>query len=194
MKYDSLIPIIGSWSELLGDMFYEPELTQFSKDLKIMTSLPFEEVHGDRDYFKVFRETPLDKVKAVYVKDRNDSPLQQIKEIEMDIFELNFEIHIQEDLSWLSEQGILILPQQFTWGDNHDFHLQWTKFTTEVIRRLILHQWVCVCTKNTELIKSIQQTNSEIKIIDIASGCWSGIKTFIDDESFIWAPPIDYKM
>lgn len=194
-KYDALIPLIGSWSELLGDLFYSTELTKFSEDLKTMTLLPFEEVIGDRDYFKVFRETPLDKLNLVYIKPLNDSPFQQLKEIELDIFGLSFEVMEQEDFSWWSEQGILFLPQQFTWGENSEFHKKWLSFTTEVLRRIVSSRTICVCTKSTDLIKMIDKANPKTQLVDQGPGCWKKIKTIVNQTNDIqWLPILKYKL
>ena len=190
--YSKVKPLVKSWTPLIGDMFFHPWMQSFAKELQVTRELPFDEVHGDEDYFKIFREIELDSVKFVYIKDVPDSPEQQLREIELDLFEgLNLNLMIQEDFSWLHDQGVMVLPRKFTWGTPEALHDKWKYFTDEVLKRLMLKQFIGVCTNDQDVLKLIDKTNSAVFSCGQGPGCWNNIDSFIQEylgEKIEWDP------
>lgn len=182
-KIKAMEPIVGTWAELIADIFFWDEVVKFSTDLKKMRELPFEEVFGDKDYFKYFKEVDLKNIKAVYVKEFNDKPEDTIREIELDLFDgFSLQVSAQRDYEWLHIQGVMVFPRYYTWGSSSIFHKQWCIITDYILKRLVQHKYIAVCTSNPEVIKSVTDSNSATKIIGQGPDCWSKIKSFIDDD------------
>lgn len=184
--------LVGDWAPLIGDIFYWEEVKKFSNELKKMKALPFEDVYGDSDYFKYFKETPLEKIKVVYVKEYNDSFDQQLREIELDIFDgFSLNVSSEKDVSWLHIQGVMVFPRYYTWGSSSIFHKQWSIITDNILKRLVQNKYICVCTSNPEIINLVEGSNSATKIIGQGPGCWKKINDFIKNdlkETVKWNP------
>jgi len=191
MDLSKVEPIVGTWTSFIGDLFYNNDIQEFSRELNIATCLPLEKIHGSRDYFKVFRLTDFYNLRAVYIKDLNDSPYQQLAEIEEDIFDgLNVGLMAEENLEWLYDQGILILPRFFTWGSQEYLHKKWSLFTNEVIKR-IANTNVLICTSDQEVVKIILDENKDANLIGQGPSCWKKIDNEIRntfEKNIVWEP------
>jgi hypothetical protein len=180
-KYDNLKSVLGDWSELLGHILYYDTVKDFAKELKGTRALPFDEVFGDTDYFRTVREMPYGEIKAIYIKEYNDEPTQQLREMEEELFDgLCLPLSIQKDFNWLSKQGLVVFPRYYTWGTPTTLHKQWSYFTDEALTIILKdNPKIIVCTNNPEVKAFLFKRIPEIKILPHGPNAWRLINVYI---------------
>ena len=200
-RIEHLKPTLNTWAPLLCDLFYEKKNVEFASAVKREKIMPFNEIF-DFDSsnlhssamkpFECLRRTPLNKLKAIYIREKDDDIRQQLQEIELDIFDrFNLTVSTQTDFNWLYEQGIMIFPMKYTWGNSPGEHDKWNQFTLEILKLILLQKPVLVSCGMQEVVSFIIKNNLDSPIIGRGPGCWQNIKDYVDDsydETVEWDP------
>ncbi len=131
--------IIGDWASLIGGEFRKPYMKDLDQKIKQRrSSLTFNKKEvlppRDHDLFEVFKRTPIDKVKVLYVVETTEHDNRYFAEIERELRDgLDLNLTSNENFWWLHEQGIMFFPRCLTWDKDGEPHPEWKVFTDEVL-------------------------------------------------------------
>lgn len=184
--------IIGSWEPLLGREFRKPYMKTLHEKIEAHRRNVLEGFKPEGDLFEVFKKTPLEKVKVLFIQDTPEFNPKHLDSIESDLFDgFNLSVVSESDYWWLHEQGIMFLPRSLSWG-NFGPHREWHVFTDEVILAVTgQDKPILVVTSNVAIqhmmweLRSYQDTIGEFHP-------WEHIGRWVNrnyNESVDWTPP-----
>jgi hypothetical protein len=132
MSIEAIRAIVGTWASLIGPEFYKPYMTELQKSIEAHKKNAFVQFYSNKDYFEVFKKTPLDKLKAIYVTDTAKFDDQILYDIESELLGLSLPLTSQSNYDWLLAQGVMIFPRALSWSDKGG-HKEWYNFTDQVL-------------------------------------------------------------
>lgn len=185
--------IVGSWARLIGEEFYKPYMVEIQNEVsRNKCGVGFTKFHPDGDYFEVFKKTPLDKVKVLYIMDTYQFNEFFMFEIEKELRDgLDIQLTLQTKYDFLLEQGIMFFPRHLTWTVNGG-HVCWKNFTDVVICNLIASRPVLIITHKSDVISMLKALGHQDVIGPI--GCWPLVDDWVKktyNENISWSPIAD---
>lgn len=183
--------IVGSWAGLIGEEFFKPYMAEIQKEVNGYRSCVGFGVKllPEGDYFEVFKKTPLDKVKVLYIMDDYQFNEFFMFEIEQELCNgLDLELILQTKYDHFLEQGIMFFPRHLTWTVNGG-HTCWRNFTDVVICKLIAKKPILVITLKSDLITMLETLGHQDIISPVY--CWGKADEWVKktyNENISWSP------
>lgn len=178
--------IVGTWAEIIGPEFFKPYMKDLQMTISEKKNNVFEEFFAPKDYFEVFKKTPVDKLKAIVVVDTPEFNPNLLCEIEKDMYEgLNLDLTTHTDYDWLLAQGVMIFPRSLSWGLDGG-HKEWHLFTDEVLYHITYHKNVVIATNHTALWLFLRALGGG-HILLTETPAWKTIDKF-SSEKICWTP------
>lgn len=198
MGKDKVAEIVGSWSPLLRADFMKPYMADLHKAIEERRKNLMEEFYPKGDLFEIFKRTPMDKVKVLYVIDDCEFNPCHLEDIETELrrgFDVNLTLH--KDYWWLHEQGIMFLPRYLSKGIG-GHHKEWRVFTDQVILSICgeladVNKPILVVSNNAGVTGMLNALCPGTEIIGKLNS-WNYIDNWIKlnyKETLEWSPPIE---
>lgn len=182
--------LVGNWSPLLQHEFDKDYLkVDISKEITSYRNNPFSGICKG-DPFQHFKNTPLDKLKCIFIVNTLKSVKGINYQIEKELFDgFSLLLSNENDVEWLNKQGIMIFPRYLTW-DSEKPHTVWEPFTNKVIELIIS------TNKDILIVNDDQKLEEKIKTLTpnyISSGkyVWKAVQSYVKEhfeEEVVWEP------
>jgi len=122
LDLESLRPLLGSWTEFIGDLFYTDEMRSVQADIEARYKANRTCCPHNQDFFHQFRVTPIDKLKVIKITK-----------------------HAVDNRVYSTNQGFMFFAMELSHEQKQD-HTFWRRFTDIVISRLTAYPvlfWPC---------------------------------------------------
>jgi len=197
VEKDKIAEIVGSWAPLLRDEFKEPYMVDLHKKIQYYKNNIMGEFCPQGDLFEVFKRTPINKLKVVYIVDTAEFNPEHLHSIEKELrrgFDVNLTTH--NDYWWLHEQGVMFLPRYLS-RSVEGVHTEWKLFTDKVILNIATasnpNHPILFVTNNVSIRMMLDYMCPNTEIIG-KLGTWNYIDSWIrlnHNEEIEWSPPIN---
>ena len=185
--------IVGTWAPLIGGEFRKPYMKELHTKIEAKKkNKVLEGFQPEGDLFEVFKRTPLNKLKVIYVVDTPEFNPIHLRDIEVELFDgFNVDLTGHPDYWWLHEQGIMFLPRHLSWG-NQGPHKEWKQFIDEVILAAAgMNDRILIVTNQSAIQKMLFAMHYPNNFVSKLRP-WRYVDKYIENnfgEQINWSPP-----
>lgn len=179
--------MVASWEPLIGEEFMKPYMMELYKAIEVYKNSFFTGFKSPKDYFEVFKRTPMERVKVVFVIDTPDFKPDYLVDIERELRDgLDVNLICNPDYWWLHDQGIMFFPRYLS-RDNNGVHKEWLNFTDAVLMK-ITERPVLVVTSSSDVRCMLKEFRSS-KVIS-ENKPWKQIDDWLleNNQQTNWSP------